>query len=80
MITDRFGTWDDALRAAKLPLPSTPNSPSQFTVVLHELEEQKRIYRERKNQKKLQAQKRLAEQERRKKENSKRKADPATQK
>lgn len=68
-ITERFGTWGDALKAAKLPFPRTPNTPSQFAITLDEIEEQKRIYREKKRQKKLQAQKRLAEQERKKKEN-----------
>ena len=69
MITARFGTWGDALRAAKLPFPRTPNTPSQFAIMLDEIEEQKKIYREKKSQKKIQAQKRLAEQERRKREN-----------
>ena len=69
LITARFGTWGDALRMAKLSFPHTPNTPSQFAVMLNEVEEQKRIYREKKRQKKIQAQKRLAEQERRKREN-----------
>lgn len=69
MITTRFGTWGDALRAAKLQPPRTPNTPSQFAITVDEVEVQKRIYRERKSQKKLQAKQRLAEQERRKKEN-----------
>jgi hypothetical protein len=68
MITDRFGTWGDALRAAKLQFPSTPNTPAQFAIMRIEVEEQKRIYRERKNQKKVNAQQRLAEQARRKRE------------
>lgn len=70
MITARFGTWGNALYAAKLQFPRTPNTPSQFAIMVNEVEEQKRIYRERKSQKKLQAKQRLAEQERRKKENS----------
>lgn len=69
MITDRFGTWGDALRAAKLQFPRTPNTPAQFAIMLDEIEEQKRIYREKKNQKKRKAQQRLAEQKRRKREN-----------
>jgi len=68
MITDRFGTWGDALKAAKLPFPGTPNTPSQFAIVLEEIEAQKRIYREKKAQKKLQSRQRQAEQERRRKE------------
>ncbi|MBQ9166993.1 MAG: hypothetical protein IJX67_01110 [Oscillospiraceae bacterium] len=69
MITARFGTWGDALRAAKLQFPRTQNTPSQFAIMLDEIQEQKRIYRQRKSQKKLQAKQRMAEQERRKKEN-----------
>ena len=67
-ITERFGTWGDALKAAKLPFPRTPNTPSQFAIMLDEIEEQKRIYREKKAQKKLQSRQRQAEQERRRKE------------
>lgn len=66
MITTRFGTWGDALRAAKLPFPRTPNKPSQFAIMLDEIEEQKRIYRERKIQKKLRAQQRQAQQAKKK--------------
>ena len=64
ILTERFGTWENALRAAKLPLPRTPNNPSQFLLMLDEVEEQKRIYRERKTERKLRAQKRAAEQAR----------------
>ena len=70
MITDRFGTWVNALRAARLQLPWTPNTPSQFAIMQDEIETQKQIYRKKKVQKKLRAQKRLAEQKRRKKENT----------
>lgn len=70
MLTARFGTWGDALRAAKLPLPRTPNTPSQFAITLEETDIQKGIYREKKRQKKLQAQQRMAAQARRKKEHA----------
>lgn len=61
MLTERFGTWGNALRAARLPFPRTPNNPAQFALMLDEIEEQKRIYRERKAEKKIRAQKRMAE-------------------
>ena len=67
-LTERFGTWGDALKAAKLPFPRTPNTPSQFAIMLEEMDAQKRLYREKKAQKKLQSRQRLAEQERRRKE------------
>lgn len=68
MLTERFGTWGNALRAARLPFPRTPNNPAQFALMLDEIEEQKRIYRERKAEKKIRAQKRMAEQARKQKE------------
>ena len=61
MLTERFGTWGNALRVARLPFPRTPNNPAQFALMLDEIEEQKRIYRERKAEKKIRAQKRMAE-------------------
>lgn len=66
MITARFGTWGDALRASELQFPRTPNTPSQFAIMLNEIEEQKRIYRERKTQKKLRARQRQAQQAKKK--------------
>ena len=68
MLTERFGTWGNALRVARLPFPRTPNNPAQFALMLDEIEEQKRIYRERKAEKKIRAQKRMAEQARKQKE------------
>ena len=68
MLTERFGTWGNALRVARLPFPRTPNNPAQFALMLDEIEEQKRIYRERKAEKKICAQKRMAEQARKQKE------------
>ena len=61
MLTERFGTWGNALRVARLPFPRTPNNPAQFALMLDEIEEQKRIYRERKAEKKIRAQKRMAD-------------------
>ena len=68
MLTERFGTWGNALRVARLPFPRTPNNPAQFALMLDEIEEQKRIYRERKAEKKIRAQKRMAEHARKQKE------------
>jgi hypothetical protein len=68
MLTERFGTWGNALRVARLPFPRTPNNPAQFALMLDEIEEQKRIYRERKAEKKIRAHKRMAEQARKQKE------------
>lgn len=70
MLTERFGTWENALDAAGLSLPKTPNNPSQFAIVLEETEEQKRIYRERKAEKKQRAQARAAEQAGKRRERS----------
>ena len=67
MLTERFGTWGNALRVARLPFPRTPNNPAQFALMLDEIEEQKRIYRERKAEKKIRAQKCMAEQARKQK-------------
>lgn len=68
MIIERFGSWGDALSAAALPFPRTPNTPAQFMLVIDEIEEQKRIYRKRKSQKKLLTRQRQVECERKKKE------------
>ena len=52
MLTERFGTWGNALRVARLPLLWTPNTPSQFAIIQDEIKTQKRIYRKKKAQKK----------------------------
>ena len=61
-ILERFGTWEQAIRAARLPLPTTPNTPSKFQLVLDEYEHQQMLYRQRKAEKKQKHQQRLHEQ------------------
>ena len=68
MLTERFGSWGNALQAAGLPLPNTPNKPSQFSLILNEIEEQKQIYRDRQREKKARSQQRMAQQARKQKE------------
>ena len=69
MIIRRFGTWGEALRRARLPFPRTPNAPATFAIVLEETETQKRIYREKKVQKKRLTQQRQVEQLRKRQAN-----------
>ena len=67
-ITVRFGTWEQAIAAAKLPPPTTANTPSRFRLVLDEYEHQQAIYRQKKadkKQKNLQRMKKQAEYRRR---------------
>ena len=58
-IEQRFGTWQAALRKAKLPLPSTPDSPSTFVRIREERARQEIAYRQKKAEKKQRAQQRL---------------------
>ena len=62
MICRRFGSWDRALEAARLPRPVTANRLSQFIRYQETVEQQKLLYRERKAMKKERAQQRLREQ------------------
>ena len=48
LISERFGTWEKALEAAKLSKPVTANKPSSFRLVQRERALQKEIYRQRK--------------------------------
>lgn len=59
LIERRFGTWQDALNKAKLPLPSTPDKVTGFARYQEETERQKVLYRQKKAAKKLKAQQRL---------------------
>ena len=61
-LLERFGTWEQAIRAARLSLPTTPNTPSKFQLVLDEYEHQQMLYRQRKADKKQKHQQRLHEQ------------------
>lgn len=52
-ILERFGTWEQAIRAARLPFPVTPNTPSKFPLVMNEYEHQQVLYRQKKADKKV---------------------------
>ena len=67
-IEQRFGTWRQAVALAKLPPPNTSNQQKNFTRYHEEVERQKEVYRRRKAEKKVLAQKRLVQQAVRKKE------------
>ena len=56
LIESRFGSWMEALRCAKLPLPTTPDKRSCFLRYRQEVERQKQVYREKKAAKKQRAQ------------------------
>ena len=58
----RFGTWEQAIRTARLPLPTTPNTPSRFQLVLDEYEHQQALYRRKKAEKKQKHQQRIQKQ------------------
>ena len=58
-LTERFGDWNEMLRKAHLPMPNTPNKPSEFYLTLQEVKDQKQIYRQRKEEKKAKAAERL---------------------
>ena len=61
-ILARFGTWEKALYMARLPHPSTPKTPSKFQLVLDEYENQQKIYRQKKADKKQKHQQRMQKQ------------------
>lgn len=52
MLKKRFGSWENAVKAALLPLPNTPDKISGFARVQEETEKQKTLYREKKQAKK----------------------------
>lgn len=58
-IVIRFGTWENALKKAKLPKPSLPDKLTNFARYRDEVERQKMLYREKKAEKKQRAQQRL---------------------
>ena len=67
-IKERFGTWHQALALAKLPTPRTANQSKSFTRVQEETETQKKVYRQRKAEKKLRSAQKRAQQAAKKKE------------
>ena len=67
VIAERFGSWEKALTAARLPPPAGENKPSTFLRVQREEQRQKEIYRQRKAEKKiLSEQRRIRQEEKRK--------------
>ena len=67
-IKKRFGTWHQALALAKLPTPRTANQSKTFARVQEETERQKKVYRQRKAEKKMRAAQKRAQQAAKKKE------------
>lgn len=59
LIEQRFGTWQNALLKAKLPMPSMPDKISGFARYQKETARQKMLCREKKAAKKQRAQQRL---------------------
>ena len=66
-IEERFESWNRALALAKLSAPHTANQTKTFVRFPEEVARQKEIYRQRKAEKKVLAQKRLAQQAAKKK-------------
>ena len=66
-ILRRLGSWDQVLRQAKLPQPTTANKTSAFSRYNDEVQQQKLVYRQKKALKKQKAQQRLKEQEEKRK-------------
>lgn len=62
LLLARFGTWENALRSAKLPQPTTPNKASTFALVIQEIQRQEELYRQKKVMKKQKHQQRLQKQ------------------
>ena len=56
LIETRFGSWENALAAANLPKPVTPDKRTTFARYQEEVQRQKLVYREKKAAKKRQAQ------------------------
>jgi len=55
LITKRFGSWQEAVIQADLPMMNTPNSPTKFLLYRNEVERQKIIYRNNRAEKKQKA-------------------------
>ena len=71
VIVQRFGSWEKALSAARLPLPRGENKPSTFLRVQQEEQRQKEIYRQRKAEKKILSEQRRIQQEAKRKSSEK---------
>ena len=58
-ISQRFGSWQNALVKSNLPAPNVPDKVNGFARYQEEIERQKVLYREKKAAKKQRAQQRL---------------------
>ena len=54
-LTERFEDWNEMLKKAHLPIPTTPNKVSSFQLVIEETKYQKQVYRQKKEEKKARA-------------------------
>ena len=54
-LTERFVDWNEMLRRAHLPMPTTSNKVTSFQLVLEETKYQKQVYRQKKEEKKARA-------------------------
>ena len=54
-LTERFADWNEMLRRAHLPMPTTSNKVASFQLVLEETKYQKQVYRQKKEEKKAKA-------------------------
>lgn len=57
----RFGSWGNAVRAARLPMPRGNDGIQNFARIQQETERQQEIYRRKKNEKKRRTQKKESE-------------------
>lgn len=69
-ITERFGTWEHALRKARLPWPHTPGTVSKFQLVIDETQFQQKLYRQKKAEKKQKQQQRIQQQAQKRKQSA----------
>ena len=56
LIERRFGSWENALRSAGLPMPSHPDKLAAFARYQEEVARQKELYRQKKAEKKKKVQ------------------------
>ena len=77
-ILDRFETWENALRSANLPRPTTANKVSTFALVIEETKRQEEAYRQKKVMKKQKHQQRLQAQKKKREQNRQSDASPAS--
>ena len=78
LLLARFGTWENALRSAKLPQPTTPNKVSTFALVIQETKHQEELYRQKKALKKQKHQQRLQAQKKKREQNRQKDASPVS--